>query len=42
MRLRLSPAPDYFVASPGITVGCVEKLNTFKPIQFMLRRTNNR
>jgi hypothetical protein len=30
MRLRLRPAPNYFVASPGITIGCVEKLNTFK------------
>jgi hypothetical protein len=31
MRLRLHPAPNYFVAAPGITIGCVEKLNTFKP-----------
>jgi hypothetical protein len=31
MRLRLRPAPNYFVAAPGITIGCVEKLNTFKP-----------
>jgi hypothetical protein len=32
MRLRLRPAPNYFVALPGITIGCVEKLNTFKPV----------
>jgi hypothetical protein len=31
MRLRLPPAPNYFVASPGITIGCAEKLSTFKP-----------
>jgi hypothetical protein len=31
MRLRSHAAPNYFVASPGITIGCVEKLNTFKP-----------
>jgi hypothetical protein len=31
MRLRLHPAPNYFVASPGMTIGCVENLNTFKP-----------
>jgi hypothetical protein len=31
MRLRPHAAPNYFVASPGITVGCFEKLNTFKP-----------
>jgi hypothetical protein len=31
MRLRLAPAPNYFVASPGIAIGYVEKLNTFKP-----------
>jgi hypothetical protein len=30
MRHRLRPAPNYFVASPGITIGCVEKPNTFK------------
>jgi hypothetical protein len=27
----LRAAPNYFVASPGITFGCVKKLNTFKP-----------
>jgi hypothetical protein len=31
MRLRLHPAPNYFVASSGITIGCAEKLSTFKP-----------
>jgi hypothetical protein len=31
MRLRLRPATNYFVAAPGITIGCVEKLNAFKP-----------
>jgi hypothetical protein len=31
MRLRSHAAPNYFVASPGISIGCVEKLNTFKP-----------
>jgi hypothetical protein len=31
MRLRLHPAPNYFVASLGITIGRVEKLNIFKP-----------
>jgi hypothetical protein len=30
MRLRLRPATNYFVASPGMTIGCVEKFNTFK------------
>jgi hypothetical protein len=30
MPHRLRPAPNYFVASPGITIGCVEKPNTFK------------
>jgi len=32
MRLCSRPAPNYFVASPGITIGCVEKLNAFKPV----------
>jgi hypothetical protein len=27
----LPPAPNYFVALPGITFGCAKKLNTFKP-----------
>jgi hypothetical protein len=31
MRLRLRPAPNYFAASPGITIGCGKKLSTFKP-----------